>query len=347
MFNLMLPTGSPTQTTPSLSAAYYLLFYINISLTLYLSAIWLIITTAFFRFLLVQYPIPAVKWCTQRKSVAAGIMTILGSLLCSVPNFLMHTVGDARSIPADPQRVCFFYSNPNVDYYGIVRSEYAYRVTWSPVFNHWFFTTIGKFIPCILLAIFTAFLIKVLKEAEKRHRRLHGSSRRQSTSKSGSKKSNSAIQSKTSDYKQTTRMLLAVVVLFFTVELSHGILIVWASATHQLNVYDLLGDLVDMLTLVTFFINFILYSAMSQQYRTLFTALLMKPFSTGHRYRYNKGNRYSRRLTLASCQTEQVVLHSESHHLNESEFVESQALNSNQVSKEKDTLITEQPEKQI
>jgi hypothetical protein len=78
---------------------------------------------------------------------------------------------------------------------------------------------------------------------------------------------------------RTTRMLLAVLLLFLLTEFPQGILgllSVWFGDNFFKNCYQKLGEVMDILALINSAINFILYCAMSRQFRSTFS-LLFRP----------------------------------------------------------------------
>lgn len=316
IFNLTAPADVPQYVTPNQAKAKYFLFYINASVFLHISATWLIITTAFFRFLLVQFPILGVKWCTHKRAIVAGVGTFAASAVITLPNMIRNTVGKVTEYDC-------FDLDPNITYYTIHPSQH-FQSKAMELFNHWLFVTVGKFIPSILLLIFTIFLVKVLREANFRRKRLHKSSHplnNSITSHTGSHSTNHRKSTSGSggEYGQTTRMLLAVVAMFFIVEFSHGVILLWAGATENMIVYNELGEVIDLLTLAAFSINFVLYCTMSRQYRTLFIALIAKPFKFNFDDYDNVQlkNSSQRRGSYSRTHTEHVsMVHSELHPLN-------------------------------
>jgi hypothetical protein len=78
---------------------------------------------------------------------------------------------------------------------------------------------------------------------------------------------------------RTTKMLVAVLILFLITELPQGILgllsIILGKCFFR-TCYHLFGEFMDILALLNGSINFILYCSMSRQFRTTF-ALLFKP----------------------------------------------------------------------
>jgi len=270
LFNLAAPKDQPAYVTKSAHAANYLLFYVDASVFLHISSVWTIITTACFRFLLVQFPIRAVKWCSFKRAILAGVLTYVACFLLNVPNILRNDVGIAINGSASESQSIHFPCHrieDGVSYYTVILSPFAEKYYLESI-NYWLFATAGKFIPGILLLIFTIFLVKVLHEAVERRKRLLNSNRRPSAPEK---------DKPPSDYGQTTRMLLAVVIVLFVIEFPHGILVLWAGLTDNMAVYDMLGELIDLLTLLAFSINFVLYSVMSRQYRALFLELVSKP----------------------------------------------------------------------
>lgn len=338
LFNLASPADSPRYATDNKTLAYYLLFYADASVFLHLSSIWLIITTSFFRFLLVQIPLAAVKWCTYKRAIVAGTLTVCASLLLTLPNILRNAVGPFNytipaahnlntTVPTIPINCYRVNATPDEqkEFYKILPSQHFLQSAWATTLNYWLYAALGKFLPCILLIVFTGFLIRVLQEAEIRQQRLHsdGHNPLQSQSQHGilrrkSRATNSSVKSssstdRSSDYHQTTRMLLAVVISFIVVELPHGILLLWAELSDRMIVYDLLGDVIDLATLAAFSINFVLYSIMSRQYRMLFIALITKPFKHTSLHHIGSRRKFTRRRnSFRTMHTE----HSELHPLN-------------------------------
>lgn len=78
---------------------------------------------------------------------------------------------------------------------------------------------------------------------------------------------------------RTTKMLVAVLLLFLVTEIPQGILFLLSGVLGNsffLNCYNNLGEVMDILALLNGAINFILYCSMSRQFRTTF-GQLFKP----------------------------------------------------------------------
>ncbi|KAH3789830.1 hypothetical protein DPMN_168019 [Dreissena polymorpha] len=80
------------------------------------------------------------------------------------------------------------------------------------------------------------------------------------------------------EHYRTTAMLLVVVILFLIVELPHGILKLLMIFMHELHdeVYNPLGDILDIASLLNNGVNFVLYCSMSKEFRDTFLATFCK-----------------------------------------------------------------------
>ena len=128
-------------------------------------------------------------------------------------------------------------------------------------FNKMIQAIIFKIVPCILLTILTILLITAMHRAYKRRMALKNQGKREESDRHG-------------EHNRTTRMLLAVVVLFLVTELPQGILTIISllKPKFYFDVYLPLGDLLDIMALCNNAINFVLYSTMSRQFRETFVA---------------------------------------------------------------------------
>lgn len=258
-FVLIFNVGFPSSVyelfhTTNINSARYMLFHVDGAVFFHTATSWLLITTACFRFIFVQYPIQSAKLCTYNRAILAGILTVAASLVISLPNMFLNDILLKQS--------CAGNSTTDCEIYFTVAQSSKYATSGLILFNFWLYTIVGKFIPAILLLIFTIFLLRVLREAARRKKRLQADT---------SKASNNS-----NEHSQTTRMLLAVVILFFLVECPHGLLIIYISVSKDYFTYHHLGEVIDLVTLTAFSLNLILYSTMSRQYRMLFLEIFTK-----------------------------------------------------------------------
>jgi len=151
----------------------------------------------------------------------------------------------------------------NVTLYYVNVSDLA-TSTYLADINFWVYSVVIKIIPCVALTVLSLRLICALLEAKRRRAKLTGSGRK------------SADKERQTD--RTTRMLLAVLLLFLITEFPQGILglltLLLGKRFFQ-DCYQNMGEVMDMLALVNSAINFILYCVMSRQFRNTFSLLFL------------------------------------------------------------------------
>lgn len=134
----------------------------------------------------------------------------------------------------------------------------------------WVYSVIIKLLPCIALTYFSLQLIRALYEAKKRKEKLTGGS--------GGNGMSVKLLTKKKQADRTTRMLIAVLLLFLLTEFPQAILGLMSATLHPdfyLHCYQRLGDLMDFLALLNSSINFILYCTMSRQFRETFNQIFL------------------------------------------------------------------------
>lgn len=124
-----------------------------------------------------------------------------------------------------------------------------------------------KLIPCIILTVVSFRLINALIEAKRRKAML--------VSKRTVNAKGQTENSSDSSSDRTTKMLLAVLLLFLITEFPQGILGLLSldlmlGKKFFYECYTPLGDLIDIVTLFNSAINFILYCVMSKKFRETF-----------------------------------------------------------------------------
>ncbi|KAH8272388.1 hypothetical protein KR018_002418, partial [Drosophila ironensis] len=188
----------------------------------------------------------------------------------------------------------------------VVRNVTVYRLYHSDLALHnaslqnatfLIYSVVIKLIPCIALTILSVRLILALLEAKRRRKMLtskpiaaatvaNSNGTKTTTSVNGSKaadrpRKNSKTLEKEKQTDRTTRMLLAVLLLFLITEFPQGIMGLLNALLGDaffLQCYLRLSDLMDILALINSSINFILYCSMSKQFRTTFTLLFRPKF---------------------------------------------------------------------
>ncbi|VDP00391.1 unnamed protein product [Soboliphyme baturini] len=139
----------------------------------------------------------------------------------------------------------------------------------------WVNGLIFKVVPCIVLLFSIIGLVRTLGEAKARSERIGGLRKRRSAKYFS---------------QSTTKMLVAVVSIFLITELPQAVLAT-LSAIYPGEVYNkiypMLGDLLDLLSLINSSTNFILYCIMSSQFRDTFERMFLPSFLRCCRKKYS------------------------------------------------------------
>lgn len=140
--------------------------------------------------------------------------------------------------------------------------------------NFWVHSVLIKLLPCLILTVISWWLIRALYSAN-----LHQKNLRNYSSCPAAEKMVKRQHKADKRTDRTTKMLLAVWLLFLLTELPQGILGLLSGVLGWcffVRCYNLLGDMMDLLALVNGAINFILYCSMSRQFRQTFRQLVLQ-----------------------------------------------------------------------
>jgi G protein-coupled receptor 139 len=255
----------PTPERNTLDAIRFMLFFACFSVVVHTVSIWLTVTLAVFRYIFIKYPRRGALLCSLSRAKLAVFLVYLVTLLVCIPNFV------TISVQGHPKEM----ANGTIIIW-IVNFKLETPVDrFLTNFNFWIQATLVKLVPCVGLTILSILLVRTMKKAESRRRNLQKASARAGEDDSGrDRKTN-----------RTTRMLLAVVILFLITEFPQGVLNALSGFLphFQEEIYNPLGDFVDILALINNGINFILYCTMSKQFRDTFVDLFLTPKMRDHR----------------------------------------------------------------
>lgn len=265
--------AKPSRDTYEL--AQFQLAFAILSVIVHAVSIWLTVTLAVFRYVFIRFPRRGVRLCNiERAKTACGIVVGAALLVC-LPNCVTYEIVHDDLNITMPNAT---YINGTI-YWVNVKSSTPFWEVFKNM-NFWIQAIFIKLVPCFLLTIFSLLLLKTMKDAEKRRKRLlnkvplsDGESATLSSSSSATKRIK-----KTSRSNRTTRMLLTVVFLFIITNSPQGILSVLSGLIKNFfhNVYSPLGDVLDIMTLLNNGINFVLYCTMSKQFRETFIKLFLR-----------------------------------------------------------------------
>lgn len=260
---------SPERDT--IESAKYTLSYAIASVILHSISIWLTVTLAVFRYVFIRFPRIGAQYCNvQRAKTAVITVAVVVTIVC-IPNSVTY---DLVSKPA----VEFGFNNSNESVWWIdVKNKTESDVVLQK-FNFWVQAVLVKLLPCFLLTVFSVLLVRTMRDAEKRRKKMmtKNSVADGETQPIGS----SATSKRTRRSQRTTRMLLTVVILFLVTETPQGIMNLLSGLIQDFfhHIYTPLGDLLDILALINNGINFVLYCTMSKQFRDTFISIFCQCF---------------------------------------------------------------------
>ncbi|KAI8419994.1 hypothetical protein MSG28_008597 [Choristoneura fumiferana] len=260
----------PGQEEHPHSWAVYMLFHMHFTQILHTASILLTLSLAVWRYIAIKYPSYSPTLCTDRRcSMAILISFVLPPILC-IPSYFVFTIHKDYTFDIMTGAAAKVY---------FVDSDYdgsLYQI------NFWVHAVFIKLLPCVILTVISAWLIRALYRANSRKKALKSYSACPSdTVVNGN--GNIFTRKSTKRTKaerrtdRTTKMLLAVLLLFLLTEFPQGILGLLSGLLGRCffkRCYDLFGELMDVLALLNGAINFVLYCSMSRQFRTTFGQLV-------------------------------------------------------------------------
>ncbi|XP_067013511.1 G-protein coupled receptor dmsr-1-like [Anabrus simplex] len=286
-----LPHGRrrPFKDRYSYGWTWFVLFHSNFAQVCHTISIWLTVTLAVWRYIAIAHPQHNREWCRMETTlVAIACAYVISPLLC-IPFYIAFSIKTGEILVDSEGRTESNLSYVNEPGY---HKETYYVVNLSELgsaqdsllfnINFWMYSVVIKIIPCVALSVLSLRLICALLETKRRRQNLTSISTTPSGSTDeGTKmlKKSSRMMEKDRQTDRTTRMLLAVLLLFLITEFPQGILGLLSGILGNAffkNCYMRLGEVMDILALINSAINFILYCAMSRQFRTTFS-LMFKP----------------------------------------------------------------------
>ncbi|XP_023727878.1 sex peptide receptor [Cryptotermes secundus] len=248
--------------------AVFVLFHSHFTQVLHTISIGLTLVLAVWRYIAIRFPQRSHILCSDKRcNLAIGIGYTLPLLVC-IPSYFMFKI--QATVVLENDEVIVLY---HVGLSGVAREddELLYYI------NFWIYGIIIKLLPCAILTVISCWLIKALYRANRRKQALKGYNNCNAAGFLASEKRIVSKSERRTD--RTTKMLVAVLMLFLITEFPQGILGLLSVVLGRCffrTCYYLFGEVMDILALLNGAINFILYCSMSRQFRTTF-ALLFKP----------------------------------------------------------------------
>lgn len=213
------------------SWAWYVLFHSIFAQILHTTAIWLTVTLAIWRYIAVAHPQKNRIWCNMKTTLIAISSSYVVCPFIAIPLYLSSSIKPSVEL-LNENGFPFKGNNTadarNVTLYRVGPSELAQNNESLNNANLWIYSVAIKLIPCVALTILSLRLIFALLEAKRRRKQLTGNSAGMKVIVNGkavdkSTKTNKTLE-KEKQTDRTTRMLLAVLLLFLTTEFPQGIL---------------------------------------------------------------------------------------------------------------------------
>ncbi|XP_029159176.1 FMRFamide receptor-like [Nylanderia fulva] len=268
--------------------AAFILFHMHFTQLFHTISIALTLTLAVWRYIAIRFPSYNYTWCTDRRCTIALSCSFLAPFFTCAPSYLVFGV-KAKSV----------YENGTKEILYVVDTDCSINKGFLCELNFWILSVVIKLLPCVILTVIICWLIKALYRAKGRKQTLksynHCAAR---TAKPASSSGISDVETYDGSFEvkrdescprrmsksdkrtdRTTRMLVAVLLLFLITEIPQGILGLLSAALGDCffrSCYDKFGEVMDILALINGSINFILYCSMSRQFRMIF-GQLFKP----------------------------------------------------------------------
>lgn len=298
------------------SATWFVMFHSIFAQICHTISIWLTVTLAIWRYIAVAMPQKNRLWCSMRTTMVAILSSYCVCPFIGIPLYLSLSIlervelQNANGEVVKNNTTLGDMNVHNVTVYLVSNSKLASSDVLHSV-NLWIYSVAIKLIPCVALTILSQRLIAALVEAKRRRKLLTSGNNALKTIVNGkvveqTNKSKHMEKEKQTD--RTTRMLLAVLLLFLITEFPQGILGLLSALLEKqffMNCYlklgeqrwgidercrvlselfmsvlyvCLTGDFLDLLALLNSSINFILYCSMSRQFRLTFAKLFRPKF---------------------------------------------------------------------
>ncbi|XP_072387881.1 G-protein coupled receptor dmsr-1 isoform X1 [Diabrotica undecimpunctata] len=244
--------------------AVFTLFHINYSQVLHTISVCLTLSLAIWRFLAIGYPKRNHQLCSNaRCTLTIWICYILPLFLC-IPAYYIFDISTIV-IKENDQNVTLYHTDLKED---VKKNKTLLKI------NFWLFAVLIKLLPCFILTIISLWLIKTLFDAKKRRQVLRGYDCFPLTVDGKEIKRKGNKTERRSD--RTTKMLVAVLLLFLITEFPQGIFALLIGIKGHdlfLQCYQQYGEIMDIMALTNGSINFILYCCMNRMFRMTFNQL--------------------------------------------------------------------------
>lgn len=201
--------------------AVYLIFHALYTQVFHFISCYLTVILAIWRYIAITHPQNNKIWCNNYRTKLAIALTYVTCTLLSLPLFLSLKINPTLKSFDENDTMIPYDAMKN--YTGTMYNATIYLINYSDNFkivSFWMYSVVMKLIPCILLSILSKQLISALLKAKERRRKLFNKKPIPLQDSNGKK----AHCDKEQQTDRTTRMLLAVLLLFLITEFPQAIL---------------------------------------------------------------------------------------------------------------------------
>ena len=224
----------PTRDTFSYKWTVFVLFHALFAQVFHTISIWLTVTLAVWRYIAVAHPQKNREWCSFRRSIIAIVSAYLFCPIICVPLYVTTSIVEKSQLLDDNgMRVNSSFYNSTSHRENLINGTiFVVDLTENAkLLNFWMYSVVIKLIPCVALTILSLRLILALVEAKKRRKKLAEATmiKREEVSTEFSnekkrKRKPSRLMDKEKQTDRTTKMLLAILLLFLLTEFPQGVL---------------------------------------------------------------------------------------------------------------------------
>ncbi|XP_030756296.1 sex peptide receptor-like isoform X2 [Sitophilus oryzae] len=251
--------------------ASFIIFHAVFTNAFHFISCCLAIILAIWRYIAVKFPQNNQKWCSETRTKYTIFFTYISCAFVCIPLVLSMTINSPLAYKTPEGEIIFKIRN-QTDLENVTVYLTSYRNSIFKNISFYVYGVVLKLIPCILLVVLSTLLIIELFKAKQRKKALLHADNKE-TKLLQKKKTNQKHAEKEKQFNRTTKMLLAVLLLFLMAEFPQammGLLLHILGDKFYSECYVPLGDLLDIFTLTISAINFVLYCIMSQKFREVF-----------------------------------------------------------------------------
>lgn len=249
------------QNDLSYKSAQYTYAFVVLTMMFHTVSVWITVTLAIFRYIAIQFPLQQMRYCNKKRIKLTVALVIFLCIFISIPNTLNYKIKSTEFM--------------NKSGYFLVMSDHNVLGIKLSTVSFWIVAVMVKFLPSLLLTIFSVLLITALRRSNKRRYKLCYTVDKSTCTNNGTIPK---LQQHLNKGNGATKLIITVVVLFVLTTLPQAILNLLSGISEAVfyHVYVHVGDLMDDLTLINSAINFLIYCTMSRKFRSTFSDIFCK-----------------------------------------------------------------------